>query len=80
MVELVRYLAVSIPLHFPLIDRQDRAVISDRNDVAFHHPLLEVRTGESDPLVIGIVGLSFLFDHGPTRYGGTQSQRSNCCT
>jgi hypothetical protein len=80
MVELVRYLAISIPLHLPLIDRQDRTVISDGDDVAFHHPLLEMRAGESDPLVIGIVGLSFLFDYGPTRHGGTQSQRSNRCT
>jgi hypothetical protein len=78
--QLVGNRLIPVSLHLALIDRQDGTIVSNRDDVAFLHPLFDVRTRESNPLVIRIVGLRLLFDHWPISHGGAQRERANHCT
>ena len=55
-------------------------LLSDRDDVTLHYPLRQMRTGQVNVLVVGIILLSFLFDHRPISHGRPQSQRANSHT
>ena len=56
--ELLSDRRVAVPLHLFLVDGQNRTVISDRDDVALHHLLRDVGTGERNELIVCIISLS----------------------
>src|SRR2546430_308519 len=79
--QLVRQVAISIPLHFALVDREYVArARSFGDDVTFLHLLFQARSGEGHIFVIGIVLLSFLFRYRPPSQGQTRSERADSYT
>lgn len=80
MGELIRNLATAISLHLRLVDGQNRTIPSNRDDVSLHHFLRNMRTGQVNVFVIGIIPLIFLFDHWPLSHGRSQSQCANSHT
>ena len=72
--QLIRNRLIAVPLHLSLVDGQNRTVPSDRDDVALLYP------SDGRNMVIGIIFLTFLFDHRPISHGRPQSQRANSHT
>jgi hypothetical protein len=80
-VQLIRKIAVPVPLHLSLIDGQDVPVIlRGRDDVPFPNLLLNMRPGHRHIFVIGVIRLSFLFNDRPFAHGRAKSQRPDRCT
>jgi hypothetical protein len=78
--QLIANRLIAVPFHLSLVDGENRSVPSDRDDVTLAYFLRNMGTSEVNVFVIGVIRLSFLFDHRPTSHGGPESQRANSHT
>ena len=78
--QLIRNWLIAVPLHLSLVDGQNGTVLADRDDVALHYPLRNMGTSQVNVFVIGIIFLTFLFDHRSSSHGRPQSQCANSYT